>query len=84
VRADARARFHQSIGRIGADGAVASDLSLRIWEIEPAENHRDHVAESSVFGTAVARFHRGPTAPTSSLSIMPLRPRTASPNRRAR
>jgi len=84
VRADARQRFHQSIGRIGADGAVASDLSLRIWEIEPAENHRDHVAESSVFGTAVVRFHRGPTAPTSSLSILPLRSRTASPNRRAR
>jgi uncharacterized protein YbjQ (UPF0145 family) len=82
VRADARQRFHRSIGEFGADGAVASALSLRIWEIEPAENHRDHVAESTVFGTAVAQFHRGSAAPTSSLSIMPLRP--ASPYRRTR
>jgi uncharacterized protein YbjQ (UPF0145 family) len=82
VRADARARFRSRVAEIGADGAVASDLSLRVWEIEPSENHRDHVAESMVIGTAVARFHRGPTAPTRSLSILPLRP--TSPDRRAR
>ena len=33
-------------------------MGLRIWEIEPAENHRDHVAEATVFGTAIAQFHR--------------------------
>jgi uncharacterized protein YbjQ (UPF0145 family) len=82
VRADARARFRSRVAEIGADGAVASDLSLRVWEIEPSENHRDHVAESMVIGTAVARFHRGATAPTRSLSILPLRP--TSPDRRAR
>jgi uncharacterized protein YbjQ (UPF0145 family) len=84
VRADARQRFHRSIGELGADGAVASELGLRIWEIEPAENHRDHIAEATVFGTAVAQFHRGTAAPTRSLSIMPLRPRPVSPTRRAR
>jgi uncharacterized protein YbjQ (UPF0145 family) len=82
VRADARARFRSRVAELGADGAVASDLSLRVWEIEPSENHRDHVAESMVIGTAVARFHRGATAPTRSLSILPLRP--TSPDRRAR
>jgi uncharacterized protein YbjQ (UPF0145 family) len=72
VRADARNRFGQQTRTSGADGAVISGNSLRIWEVEPAENHRDHVAESMVFGTTVARFHVNATAPTSSLTIMPL------------
>jgi uncharacterized protein YbjQ (UPF0145 family) len=72
VRADARNRFSQQVKASGADGAVVSDTSLRVWEIEPAENHRDHVAESMVVGTTVARFHIGATAPTSSLTILPL------------
>jgi uncharacterized protein YbjQ (UPF0145 family) len=80
VRADSRARFAQDIKAGGADGAVVSGTSLHIWEIEPAENHRDHVAESMVFGTAVARFHVG-AAPTSSLTILPL---SAATDRRTR
>ena len=77
VRADSRSLFGHQIQTSGADGAVVSGSSLNIWEIEPAENHRDHVAESMVFGTSLARFHVGRSAPTSSLSIMPLnrRPR---------
>jgi uncharacterized protein YbjQ (UPF0145 family) len=72
VRADARARFARRAARGGGDGAVISDNRLYIREIEPAENHRDHVAEAMVVGTAVARFHVGTVAPTSSLSIIPL------------
>jgi uncharacterized protein YbjQ (UPF0145 family) len=72
VRADARHRFDERIRASGADGAVVSDMSLNVWEIEPSENHRDHVAESIVSGTCVARFHVGTTAPTNSLTILPL------------
>ncbi|HEY0507938.1 MAG TPA: heavy metal-binding domain-containing protein [Blastococcus sp.] len=73
VRDDARDRFRQHAGRAGADGAIVSSMDLRIWEIEPAERHRDHVAEATVFGTTIARFHRGRTAPTRVLTVLPLR-----------
>jgi len=73
VRADARHRFDQQARSAGAEGAIVSSISLTIGQIEPSENHRDHVAESTVFGTALVRFHRGPTAPTRSLTILPLR-----------
>src|SRR6185312_6786520 len=73
VRADARRRFAEHSAGMGADGAIVSDMSLRIWEREPGEGHRDHVAESSVFGTTVARFHQGQAAPTRALTILPLR-----------
>ena len=48
-------------------------MSLHIHEVEPGENHRDHVAEAVVIGTAITRFHRTHKAPTRSLSILPLR-----------
>jgi hypothetical protein len=59
--------------RAGAEGAIVSHMGLHIWEQEPAEGHRDHVAESTVFGTTLVRFHRGRTAPTRALTILPLR-----------
>jgi hypothetical protein len=74
VRADARYRFDQQARSAGAEGAIVSSMGLQtIGEIEPAENHRDHVAEASVFGTALVSFHRGSSAPTRSLTILPLR-----------
>jgi uncharacterized protein YbjQ (UPF0145 family) len=73
VRADARALFGRHVLAAGAEGAVVSSMDLRTWEIEPAENHRDHVAEASVFGTALVRFHTGAAAPTRSLTYLPLR-----------
>lgn len=73
VRADARRRFDQHARSAGAEGAIVSSISLTIGQIEPSENHRDHVAESTVFGTALVSFHRGPSAPTRSLTILPLR-----------
>lgn len=74
VRHDARARFAEHAAQAGAEGAVVSAMGLRIWEREPNENHRDHVAESTVFGTTLLRFHRGPAAPTRALTVLPLRP----------
>jgi len=73
VRADARYRFDQQARSAGAEGAIVSSMGLQIGEIEPSENHRDHVAEAGVFGTALVSFHRGSTAPTRSLTILPLR-----------
>jgi uncharacterized protein YbjQ (UPF0145 family) len=73
VRADARARFADHAARTGAEGAIVSHMDLHVWEREPGEGHRDHVAESTVFGTTVARFHRGRTAPTRALTVLPLR-----------
>jgi uncharacterized protein YbjQ (UPF0145 family) len=73
VRADARHAFERHASRAGADGAVVSSMGLHIWEYEPGEGHRDHVAESTVFGTTIARFHRGRTAPTRALTVLPLR-----------
>jgi uncharacterized protein YbjQ (UPF0145 family) len=73
VRHDARARFAEHAARAGAEGAIVSYMGLHVSEREPAENHRDHVAESTVFGTTLARFRRGRTAPTRALTILPLR-----------
>ena len=55
-----------------APGAIVSSMDLHIWEREPSEGHRDHIAESTVFGTTLARFARGP-APTRALTVLPLR-----------
>jgi uncharacterized protein YbjQ (UPF0145 family) len=73
VRADARNQFGRRIHAAGADGAIVSWMGLSMWSIEPSDNHRDHVAESTVIGSTVARFHSGPSAPTDALTILPLR-----------
>jgi uncharacterized protein YbjQ (UPF0145 family) len=73
VRADARRQFAAHAARAGAEGAIVSDMDLHMWEREPGEGHRDHVAESTVRGTAVARYARGRTAPTRALTVLPLR-----------
>lgn len=79
VRADARYRFDQQVRSTGAQGAIVSSMGLSIGEIEPAENHRDHVAEASVFGTALVSFHQGARAPTRSLTILALRQPPGNP-----
>jgi len=73
TRADARMRFRQHVEKTGADGAIVSTMDLRAWEIEPSDNHRDHVAEASIFGTSMVRFHTSTAAPTRSLTFLPLK-----------
>lgn len=73
VRADARKRFADHAAQAGADGAIVSSIDFSVSAREPSEGHRDHVAESTVFGTTLARFHRSNTAPTRALTILPLR-----------
>jgi uncharacterized protein YbjQ (UPF0145 family) len=72
VRVDARRQFLGRTAAYGADGSISSSMDLEIWEREPAENHRDHVALASMVGTAIVRFHEGVEAPTDSLTVLPL------------
>jgi uncharacterized protein YbjQ (UPF0145 family) len=73
VRAEARRDFAAGAAEYGGDAALMTGLTSRMWEIEPGENHRDHVAECIVTGNAIARFHTGRRPTTSSLTILPLR-----------
>jgi uncharacterized protein YbjQ (UPF0145 family) len=73
VRAQARERFAKHAKDVHADGAIVSNMTLRSWHQE-ANGAPLLCAESSVFGSTIARFHTGRKAPTSALKIMPLRP----------
>jgi uncharacterized protein YbjQ (UPF0145 family) len=73
VRAKARHDFAALAAKLGGDAALLSGLWSHVWPIEVAENHTDHVAECVVVGNAIARFHAGRKATTSSLTILPLR-----------
>jgi uncharacterized protein YbjQ (UPF0145 family) len=72
VRSHARDRFVRHAKDFKADGATVSSMSLRTWHQE-VNNTRLLCAESSVFGTTIARFHKGRSAPTQALTIMPVR-----------
>ena len=78
VRADARRQFDASARQQGAEVALVSDIGLSIWEVEPSDGHTDHHAECRVIGSTLAKFHRGRTAITDALTIMPLRPAPTS------
>jgi uncharacterized protein YbjQ (UPF0145 family) len=73
ARADARARFEQRCVAHGGDSATVSHLSLHVGELEPSENHHDHVAEATVVGNSLVKFHKGSAAPTRSDVVLPLR-----------
>lgn len=68
VRAAARAEFARAIQDCGADGGIVSDLRLWTWPVQEVAVY----GIASVIGTAIARFHDGPAAPTSALKILPL------------
>lgn len=71
VRADARQQFARRAARHGGDAAVVSAMSLDVWEVEPGDGHRDHVAQSIVTGTVIARF--APRRSTGrALSVLPV------------
>jgi uncharacterized protein YbjQ (UPF0145 family) len=73
VRQDARAEFARRVKSFGGDGGILTDMTLDIWEVEPAEGHRDHVALASVLGTSIARFGDvDADKRTSSLSVLSL------------
>ena len=88
-RKEARCRLEEDVRRLGAEGVVLADLQMRVRERDcPATvGRRDHIAEVTLIGTAIARFssadcrRAGPT-----LTVMPLGPpaRQATAARRGR
>jgi uncharacterized protein YbjQ (UPF0145 family) len=76
-RHDARNQLDRDVARLGAEGVVVKSMDLRIREREcPMQEHRrDHIAEVTIVGTAIAQFSRsarggGP----GSLAILSLDP----------
>jgi uncharacterized protein YbjQ (UPF0145 family) len=78
VRHDARRRLESDVQRLGAEGVVIAAMQLRVSQRDcPASvGRRDHIAEATLVGTAIARFSRpGPRQAGPALGVMPLGPR---------
>jgi uncharacterized protein YbjQ (UPF0145 family) len=74
VRSEVRRELAVRAAQTGADGAIlSSPMRMSIHELEVGENHRDHVAESSLVATAIARFADGGPSLTRPLTYLPLR-----------
>ena len=77
-RRDARGQLEQDVRRLGAEGVVLTGMQLRVREraCPVTVGRRDHIAEVTLIGTAIARFapagHR-PARP--ALTVMPVGPR---------
>ncbi|MFE0460276.1 heavy metal-binding domain-containing protein [Kitasatospora sp. NPDC058965] len=76
VRADARAQLYRQGLVRGGDGVILADSDLRLWEercLGSTQNNEqtDHVADSTLIGTTIARFAVEPAAPRT-LTVMPL------------
>lgn len=79
VRQDARGRVEDDVRRLGAEGVVIAGMQLRVRarDCPVATGRRDHVAEVTITGTAIAGFSRpGRSRAGPALAVMPLGPRT--------
>lgn len=77
VRHQARRVVTGQAAQQGAAGALVTSSSMRIWEQEPSEGHRDHLAECRMFGTSIVPFPRpGVKAGPPPLTFLPLNTRT--------
>ena len=77
TRDDARVQLAADVARMGAEGVVVSAIDLRVHDREcpsPAGS-RDHLAEVTITGTAIARFSSGAVIPAGSLAVLSLDPR---------
>jgi len=75
VRAEVRSELATDVARHGGAGVTVRDMDLRIWEQEcqMAEGFKDHVAQATVFGTAIVPFQRRDARrPPSSMAILRL------------
>jgi uncharacterized protein YbjQ (UPF0145 family) len=76
-RHDARVQLERDVARIGAEGVVIADMQLRVSEREcpMSEGRRDHIVETTILGTAIARFTaRSDHERQPSLAILSLDP----------
>jgi uncharacterized protein YbjQ (UPF0145 family) len=77
VRHDARRQLESDVQRLGAEGVVIAAMQLRVSQRDcpVSVGRRDHIAEATLTGTAIARFSGaglGDTRP--ALGVMPLGP----------
>lgn len=74
ARDRARDALSQDVQAAGAEGVVVDNMGLRIHEQECAavEGGRDHLAEATVLGTAVARFQTAHRRREGTLPILRL------------
>lgn len=80
VRRDARRHLEQAVGSVGADGVVASAMTLRVWS-DACRAHpggSDYFAEAIMTGTLVARFALRAAAPPG-LAVIHLGTRVSLP-----
>jgi uncharacterized protein YbjQ (UPF0145 family) len=76
-RRDARGQLETDVRRLGAEGVVIAAMQLRVRERDcPVQvGRRDHIAEASLIGTAIARFSpAGQPGAGPALAIMSLDP----------
>ncbi len=57
-RHDARVQLEREVRRLGAGGVVIADMQMRVSEREcpMSEGRRDHIVETTIIGTSIARF----------------------------
>jgi uncharacterized protein YbjQ (UPF0145 family) len=78
VRSDARRQLQVQGAKQGGDGIIMADSQLRVWREacvrarnRISSEQEDHVAESTMVGTTIARFRSRQQRPRT-LSVMPL------------
>ena len=77
TRHDSRTELQRDVSAMGAEGVVIQRMDLRVHEREcqAQEGARDHIAEATIIGTAIARFARSRRgAEKPSLAILSLDP----------
>jgi uncharacterized protein YbjQ (UPF0145 family) len=77
TRHDARNQLQHDVSTMGAEGVVIQSMDLRVHEREcmAQEGARDHVAEATIIGTAIAAFAKSSrSAESPSLAILSLDP----------
>jgi len=69
IRAAARTEFGKAVKAARADGGIVSEMTLRSWEL----GETGVAGVTRMLGTAIAQFHSGRAAPSSALTILPLK-----------
>jgi uncharacterized protein YbjQ (UPF0145 family) len=74
TRERARHSLSEEVTKAGGEGVVISDMNIRIGEQECrlVEGGHDHYAESTVFGTVIARFKRRAAQRSATLPMLRL------------
>ena len=76
TRHDARVELAADVARMGAEAVVVSAIDLRVHDRDCSSQQygRDHLAEVTIIGTAIARFSSGAMVPAGRLAILSLDP----------